>query len=61
MKKEINIQEAIYSEDAIEYRVLTTICDKFCIESFFGNHVKSQTYFTNIRKSQQLNITNTNK
>ena len=47
-------QQVIYCEDA-EYRVYCSICDKFCIERFYKNLLKSQTHIDNIPKRQQLN------
>ena len=34
-------QEVIYCADDDEYRVYCPICDKFCIERCFKNHLKS--------------------
>ena len=47
-------QLVIYCEDDGEYRVYC-VCDNFCLERFFKNHLKSQTHFNNIRKREQLN------
>ena len=34
----------------VENRVYCNFCDKFCIERFYKNHLKSQTHTNNIRK-----------
>ena len=36
-------QLVIYCEDDDEYRIYCDVCDKFCIERFYKNHLKSQT------------------
>ena len=45
--------QVIYCEDG-EYRVYCDVCDKLCIERYYKNHLKSQTYINNIRKIEQL-------
>ena len=47
-------QEAIYCEDDGKYRVYCLICDKFCIEQFYKNHLKLQTHANNFYKRKQL-------
>ena len=47
--------EAIYCEDAGEFRVFCNICDLQCIERFYKNHLKSGTHINNVHKKQQLN------
>ena len=44
----------IYCPEDDEYRVYCDICDKFCIERFYKNHLKSQTHINNIREIEQL-------
>ena len=34
-------QEVIYCPEDDEYRVYCIICDNFCIEQFYKNHLKS--------------------
>ena len=57
LSKEMNSenQEVIYCADDDEYRVNCEICDKFCIERFYKNHLKSGTHTNNFYKRQQLN------
>ena len=54
MNSENDNYEVIYCEDG-EYRVYCIICDKLCLERFYGNHLKSRTHTNNIRKREQLN------
>ena len=35
-----------------ENRVYCDVCDKFCIERFYKNHLKSQTHINNFYKRQ---------
>ena len=44
----------IYCEDNGEYRVFCEICDKFCIERYYKNHLESQTHENNIRQIEYL-------
>ena len=55
MDSENNIQEAIYCEVEGQYIVYCNICDKFCVERFYKNHLKSKTHTNNIRKREQSN------
>ena len=41
-------QEVIYCADDDEYRVYCDVCDELCIERFYKNHLKSQTYINKI-------------
>ena len=45
-------QLVIYCEDDGEYRVYCEICDELCIERFYKNHLKSQTYINNLREKE---------
>ena len=45
--------EIIYCEDDYEYRVFFEIGEKFCIERYSKNHLKSVTHTNNNRKRQQ--------
>ena len=47
-------KEKIYCDDDGECYV----CDKLAIDTYYNNHLKSQTHINNSPKSQQLNITN---
>ena len=47
-------QEVTYREDDGEYRIYCSVCDKFCIERYYENHLKSGTHINNIHKRQQL-------
>ena len=47
-------QEVIYCENDGVYEVYCEICDKFCIERFYENHLQLQTHTNNNRKRQQL-------
>ena len=51
-----NSYEIIYHPEEDEYRVYCEICDKFCIERYYKNHLKSQIHKKNVRKKQQLKI-----
>ena len=44
-------QQCIHCENG-EHRVYCSICDKLCIERFYGNHLKSRTNTLNIRKRE---------
>ena len=41
-----NNYESIYCVDD-EYRVYCDVCDKFCIERYYKNHLKSQAHTNN--------------
>ena len=46
--------EPIYCVEDDNYRVYCDICDKFCIDRYYQNHLKSQTHLNNLR---QKNLT----
>ena len=46
---DVENQLVIYCEDG-DYRVYCDVCDNFCIERFYKNHLKSGTHLNNIRK-----------
>ena len=46
--------EIMYCPKDDEYRAYGENCDKFCIERFYKNHLKSQTHTNNFCKRQQL-------
>ena len=48
-------QLTIYCPEDNEYRVFCDICDNFCIQRFYKNHLKSRTHINNIRKTEKLN------
>ena len=37
-------QEAVYCADDDEYRVYCIICDEFCMERFYKNHLNTKTH-----------------
>ena len=39
-----------YCEDG-EYRIYSSVCDKFCIERFYNNHLKLKTHINNSNKT----------
>ena len=43
--------EAIYCPEDDSYRIYCDICDKFCIEKYYENHLKSQTLLNNLRRN----------
>ena len=45
------MDNVIYCEDDQEYRVYCHVCDKLCIETFYKNHLKSQTHINNSNKT----------
>ena len=47
-------QNKIYCAEDDEYWIYCGICDKFAIDRYYNNHLKSQTHIKNIRKRQQL-------
>ena len=47
-------QLIIYCEDG-EYRVYCDVCDNFCIQRYYKNHLKSKSHINNIRKIEDLN------
>ena len=48
-------QLIVYCPEDNEYKVYCDVCDNFCIERFYKNHLKSGTHLNNIRKIEQLN------
>ena len=46
---DVENQLIIYCEDG-EYRVYCDVCDNFCIERFYKNHLKSKSHLNNVRK-----------
>ena len=44
--------EAIYCDDDGEYRVYCNICNRFCFEQLYKNHLNSQTHIINPRKKK---------
>ena len=47
-------QLIVYCEKDNEFKVYCNICDNFCIQRFFKNHLKSQTHTNNIRKKKSI-------
>ena len=47
-------QLIIYCEDG-EYRVYSDVCDNFCIQRYYKNHLKPKSHINNIRKIYVLN------
>ena len=54
MESDKIIYEVIYCPEDVEYRVYCDICDNFCLKQYYKNHLKSQTYISNIRKKQHF-------
>ena len=52
-----DFQNKIYCAEDDEYRVYCDICDKFAIDRYYNNHLKSEIHFNIIRQRQQLNNT----
>ena len=48
-------QLIVYCPEDNEYKVYCDVCDNFCIERFYKNHLKSRTHLNNIRKIQEIN------
>ena len=48
-------QEAIYCEEDGEYRIFCSVCDKFCIERYYKNHLKSGTNLNNFYRRERIN------
>ena len=48
-------QKVIYCPEDDEYRIYFNICDQFCIERYYKNHLKSGTHTNNFYKRQRLN------
>ena len=46
-------QLVIYCDDN-EYRIYCDVCDKFCIERVYKNHLKSRTRTNNIREREHF-------
>ena len=47
-------QLIVYCEEDNEYKVYCDICDNFCIERFYKNHLKTQTHTNNINKKKSI-------
>ena len=45
----------VYCPEDNEYKVYCDVCDNFCIERFYKNHLKSNTHINNIHKIEKLN------
>ena len=43
--------EPIYCPEEDTYRIYCDFCDKLCIDSYYQNHLKSQTHLNNLRKN----------
>ena len=41
-------------EDIYEQAIYCDVCDNFCIERFYKNHLKSQTHINNINKKKLI-------
>ena len=48
-------QLIVYCPEDNEYKVYCDVCDNFCIERFYKNHLKSKTHINNIHKIEKLN------
>ena len=48
-------QLIVYCPEDSEYKVYCDVCDNFCIERFYKNHLKSRTHLNIIRKIQEIN------
>ena len=48
-------QLIVYCPEDNEYKVYCDVCDNFCIERFYKNHMKSKTHINNIHKIEKLN------
>ena len=51
---DIDNQGKIYADDN-EYRKYCDICDNFAVDSYYNNHLRSQSQLSNIRKRQLKN------
>ena len=45
----------VYCPEDNEYKVYCDVCDKFCIDRFYKNHLKSKSHINNIRKIEEIN------
>ena len=50
-----NEQLIVYCPKDNEYKVYCDVCDNFCIERFYKNHLKSKTHINNIRNIEDIN------
>ena len=50
----IDNYEVIYCEDDGEFRVYFDICDKLCIERFYKNHMKPQSFTNKFCKKRTI-------
>ena len=41
--------EPIYCPEDDTYRIYCSVCDKFCIDIYYTNHLKSQSHLNNLR------------
>ena len=53
---DVENQLVIYCEEDNEYKVYCNVCDNFCIERFYKNHLKSKTHINNIHKIEDLDV-----
>ena len=49
-----NKMDPIYCPEDDTYRIYCGICDKLCIDSYYQNHLKSQTHLNNLRKNNSI-------
>ena len=54
MNSEIDKYEVFYCADDNEYRVYCQVCDEFCVERYYKNHLKSGTHTNDFYKIQLL-------
>ena len=47
-------QLVVYCPEDNEYKVYCDVCDNFCVERFYKNHLKSKTHINNIRKIDEI-------
>ena len=52
-------QLIVYCEKYNEFKVYCNICDNFCIQQFYKNHLKSQTHTNDIRKKKSISNNST--
>ena len=45
----------VYCPEDNEYKVYCDVCDNFCIDRFYKNHLKSKTHINNFRKTEEIN------
>ena len=44
-----------YCPEDNEYKVYCDVCDNFCIDRFYKNHLKSKSHINNIHKIEEIN------